>query len=94
MGTKVVHSELVSAFAAESGITKKDSKVYVELFLKIVRDAVAQGNDVVLQDIGTLKVKEVAGRMARNPRTGEPAEIPARKVVKFSPNRTLAEEIK
>jgi len=44
---------------------------------------------VTLTDFGSFKVVERAAKEGRNPQTGEPIEIPAKKVVKFEAGKGL-----
>lgn len=55
----------------------------------IVSEALKNGETVTLPGIGTWSVKERAARSGRNPQTGEAIEIPAKRVVKFSPAKNL-----
>jgi DNA-binding protein HU-beta len=49
---------------------------------------------VVLVGFGTFQVVKRAARSGRNPRTGEPLKIPAKKVVKFAPGKKLEDAAK
>lgn len=44
-----------------------------------------------IRGFGTFKVKGVAARTARNPRTGEAVEVPARNKIAFTPAKALKE---
>ena len=66
--------ELPSIDKADDTVTKL-SKLVVEL--------VKSGEEVCFGDLGKFSVKEVAARKARNPRTGEMVEVPAKKAMKF-----------
>lgn len=54
---------------------------------------VAAGEKVSLFGLGTFKVVERAPRKARNPMTGAVVDVPAKKVVKFTPAKRLREEL-
>jgi len=49
------------------------------------------GEEVTLGGLGKLKVTDRAAKTARNPRTGETVEVPAKKAVKFVPVKALKE---
>ena len=77
------------------GITKKDCAVVVDAFLNSIKDAMAEHKNIEIRGFGTFKVRERKSRLARNPRTGDPVEVPPRAVPVFKPSkelRTLVEE--
>jgi DNA-binding protein HU-beta len=82
-------SELVTAMAGVSGLTKKDSEAALNGLIKSIEDAVARKEDVRLMGFGTFSVVERAARIGRNPSTGEEIKIPAREAVKFKVGKDL-----
>ena len=56
--------------------------------------ALKKGDNVPLLGIGAIKVAQRAARMGRNPQTGEPVEIPAKKVAKFTSAKVLKGALK
>jgi len=75
-------------------ITKKEAKEIVEDLAKAVVAELEKGDEVILPEVGKLKVVETAARKGRNPHTGEEIDIPAGKRVKFSPTKALKEAVK
>lgn len=57
------------------------------------RGALQGGDKVPLVGFGTFAVSERAARSGRNPQTGEPVEIPARKAVTFKAGSALKEAV-
>lgn len=55
-------------------------------------DAYTEG-EATLPGLGKLKLSTAAARVGRNPRTGEPAEIAARVVVRFKAGKALTDAI-
>lgn len=47
------------------------------------------GTHVIVPGLGTFVTKTVAARMARNPKTGEPVYVPAKRRIKFTPAKSL-----
>ena len=70
-------------------ITKKDCATVVDAFLTAVKDALAEHENIEIRGFGTFKVKERKSRLARNPRTGDPVEVPPRAVPVFKPSKDL-----
>jgi integration host factor subunit beta len=84
-----------AADAIGPGVTKKDCALVVDAFLTAVKDALAEHRNIEIRGFGTFKVRERKSRLARNPRTGDPVEVPPRAVPVFKPSkdlRTLVEE--
>ncbi len=85
--------ELVDAIAAESGLTKKDSKEALDAMVKAVEGAMKKGETVTLVGFGSFSVAQRAAREGRNPQTGKALKIAAKKVVKFKPGKELSETV-
>lgn len=85
-------SELISAMAAEAGLSKADSKKALDAFIASVTNAVKSGDKVALVGFGTFSVTERSARTGINPSTKAKIEIPAKKVVKFKPGAELTAE--
>lgn len=84
-------SELVSAVAQKSGLSKVDSKKALDAVLESIDEELKNGGKVVLVGFGTFSVTERGARKGINPRTKEPIDIPAKKVVKFKAGSQLSD---
>lgn len=62
--------------------------------LASIAEALAAGEKVNLVGFGTFEVRERAARIARNPQTGEPVEVPATKVPAFKAGKGLKKACK
>lgn len=62
---------------------KQLAKEVVELFFDEIRDKLAQGEEVKLSGFGNFNLRDKNSRPGRNPKTGEPKIITARRVVTF-----------
>ena len=76
-------AELVEMIAGETGISKKDTGIIVNLILDNIGRALISSDKVELRGFGSFKVKQRRSRLARNPRTGESVGVPAKKVPYF-----------
>ncbi|WP_294586254.1 HU family DNA-binding protein [uncultured Bacteroides sp.] len=85
-------AELISAMAAESGLSKADSQKALNAFIASVSKAMKAGDKVALVGFGTFSVAERASRMGINPSTKKPIQIEAKKVVKFKAGAELKAE--
>lgn len=87
-------AELISAIAAESGLSKADSKKALDAFTASVTKALQSGDKVSLVGFGTFVVAERGERTGINPSTKAAITIPAKKVAKFKAGAELSEAIK
>lgn len=78
--------------AAESGLSKNDSRKALDAFLASVGKAMKAGDKVALVGFGTFSVVERPARTGINPSTKQTIQIPAKKVVKFKPGTELTIE--
>lgn len=85
-------AELISAMAAEAGLSKADSKKALDAFVASVTKAMKDNDKVSLVGFGSFLVVERAARMGINPSTQKPIKIAAKKVVKFKPGAELTAE--
>ncbi len=71
------------ATAIGPGLSRNECALVVDGFLNAVKQALARGENIEIRRFGTFKVRERKPRRARNPRTGETVEVPARTVPVF-----------
>jgi DNA-binding protein HU-beta len=86
-------TELVSAIAAKSGLSKKNSELALNAMISSIEDSLVAGEKVVLVGFGTFEVKQRAERKGRNPQTREEITIPASKAPVFKAGKGLKEKV-
>jgi integration host factor subunit alpha len=72
-------------------LTVKDCASLVDSFFDTIRTTLAAGEDVKLSGFGNFTLHEKRARPGRNPKTREPVEIKARRVVTFQASRQVKE---
>ena len=82
-------AELIDAIASQSGLTKADSQKALDATVKAISDLLKAGGNLQLVGFGTFSVEERAAREGRNPATGEKMQLPAKKVAKWKPSKSL-----
>jgi DNA-binding protein HU-beta len=87
-------SELITAIAAGSGLSKVDSKKALDAFISSVSSALQSGDRIVLVGFGNFSVVERQERQGINPATQKAITISAKKVVKFKAGSELANGVK
>ncbi|MHC5543851.1 HU family DNA-binding protein [Singulisphaera rosea] len=86
--------EIVRMISEEMGLTQLQTKDIVQRTLdEITRTLVAEGR-IELRNFGVFEIKRHAPRKARNPRTGEKVDIPAKSVVTFKPGKEMEELVR
>nr|UOP05374.1 HU family DNA-binding protein [Conchiformibius kuhniae] len=86
-------SELIDAIAQESGLSKADAGKALDAFTNVVKDTLQKGDMITLVGFGSFSVAERAERQGLNPKTKEPITIPAARVPKFKPGKTLKDAL-
>ena len=89
LGKTTTKKELIERIAANSDLSRADIKRVVQAFLDSVIEELAQGNRLEFRDFGVFEIRERAARVAQNPKTLEPVNVPSRKTVKFKSGRLM-----
>jgi integration host factor subunit alpha len=76
-------AQLADLLFEQIGLNKRESKDMIDAFFDLVTDSLVNGTDVKISGFGNFQIRTKAPRPGRNPRTGEPVAIEARRVVTF-----------
>lgn len=87
-------AELVTQIASSTGATKKDTEVFVDAFIDVVTETLANGDEVNIVGFGKFEVRERAARVGRNPQTGEEIQIAASVSPAFKAGSKLKDAVK
>ena len=82
-------TELIDSVASEAGITKASATKAIEALVGGIERSLRKGNKVTLVGFGTFGISKRKARTGRNPQTGEPIKINAKKVVRFKAGKAL-----
>jgi len=93
VGKALTRVELYDAVCRKVGLSRSESSALVELVLKEISESVARGETVKLSSFGTFHVRQKAGRMGRNPKTGVDVPISPRRVIVFKASVTMKKRI-
>jgi len=83
-------AQLIDAIAGEANLTKADAKRALDAFVTTTTGALKKGDRVALVGFGSFSVAKRNARTGRNPQTGKPITIAAKKVVKFKAGSELS----
>lgn len=84
-------ADLVEKVAVQVSLTKKDTEVVIDTIFDSISQALASKNDskVELRGFGSFRVRRRRARQGRNPQTGNPVQVPAKRVPYFKPGKEL-----
>src|SRR5664279_555131 len=86
--------ELVSALAErQPQLLKQDVELAVNCLLKHMADALVQGERIEIRGFGGFNLHHRPPRSARNPKTGEAVQIPAKVAVHFKPGKDMKDRV-
>ena len=86
-------AQLAELLFEQIGLNKRESKDMIDAFFDLVGNSLVDGDDVKITGFGNFQIRTKAPRPGRNPRTGEPIPIEARRVVTFHASQKLKELI-
>ena len=85
--------DLIDALRDQTGLTKEQARVMVEMFFAKASDALGQGGRVELRGLCSFFVKEYQAYTGRNPMTGEKIAVPPKRLPFFKPGLELKGQV-
>lgn len=91
---QITRKQLVIRLAMHfPGIVAKDAENSVALILDAIAQAIAHGNRVEIRGFGCFFATEIGDRLLRDPRSGELAQVPARRRPRFRTSDLLKRRV-
>ena len=92
---KIQSAQVVKIQSAPTqlGLNKREAKDFIDAFFELVAAELAQGKSVKISGFGNFEVHTKSARPGRNPITGEPVVIAARRVVTFRASGSLRQQV-
>jgi len=87
-------AQLIEAIAKESKLSKADSGKALDATITAISKSLKKGEGIILVGFGSFSIAKRAARTGRNPQTGKPLKIAAKKVAKFKVGSALAKLVK
>ena len=84
-------SELIDALAERSDLTKARAELVVNCVFDAMTEALQRGEGIEIRGFGSFTVRPYKPYSGRNPRTGEPVEVPAKRLPFFKVGKELKE---
>jgi integration host factor subunit beta len=82
-------AELVGKVASKIKLSKKDAETVINAITQSISDSLAGGEKVEIRGFGSFRIRERNARTARNPKSGEWLDVPAKKVPFFKAGNDL-----
>ena len=86
-------TELISACAESTGLSKKDTERVLNAAIDAVTAALVKGDKVQISGFGIFETKNREARMGHNPSNGEAVEIPAARLPQFKAGKALKDAV-
>jgi integration host factor subunit alpha len=80
-------------YKTQENLTKLQATEAIETLLRIMKDCLANGDDLLISGFGKFNVKDKKARRGRNPQTGEELTLDERRVITFKPSGILRARI-
>ncbi|MBI2519960.1 MAG: integration host factor subunit alpha [Bdellovibrio sp.] len=89
----LIKAHIIERIYKEAGISRVKATDLVDLVFKLLKDTLSQGEKIKISGFGRFSLLNKGQRLGRDPQTGMPMEISARRVVTFRPSEMLKEDI-
>jgi DNA-binding protein HU-beta len=89
----VTKSEFVDQVASKANLGKKEASDAVDAVLGVIEETLKRGSDVTFSGFGKFHVAERSARQGVHPRTGQPIQIAASKVPRFTAGSGLKKSV-
>jgi integration host factor subunit beta len=86
-------TQLIDTLRKETNLSRTKAREVVELFFDEMSDALASGDRVEIRKLCSIYSKEYKGYAGRNPKTGEPTQVPPKKLPFFKCGKELKERV-
>lgn len=81
--------ELAARVAKQTGLTHTDAVKSIDAVFQSITEDIVGGNHTTIKGFGSFSVSSRSERRGINPSTKKPITIPARKVMKFKPSKSV-----
>lgn len=85
--------DIIKKVIEEMNLQRPKAEEAVEVIIDKVKETLSNGEPVILRRFGSFSVRDKNPRIGRNPKTGEEAEITARRVVRFKSGKYFRDAV-
>ncbi|OGW62877.1 MAG: integration host factor subunit beta [Nitrospirae bacterium RBG_16_64_22] len=85
-------AELIEHVSAKvDGLSKKQTEVVINTIFDSIKRALSEGDKIEIRGFGSFKIRNRRQREGRNPKSGEPVRVPAKRVPFFKAGKEMKE---
>lgn len=85
-------AELIERVAEQvQALTKRQTEIIVNAVFNSIKDTLAKGEKIEIRGFGSFRLRQRRSRDGRNPKTGAPVMVPAKRVPFFKAGKELKE---
>jgi integration host factor subunit alpha len=89
----ITKEKLITNLQTQLGMDRQGSRKVFERLLKIMKDTLSQGENLLISGFGKFSVRQKRARRGRNPQTKERMTLAARRVLVFKASGVLRKRI-
>ena len=86
-------ADLVDVVAQQKNLQRQQVETTIDALIDAIADGLSRGERIDLRGFGAFAVRESAARTGRNPQTGAPIQIEARRVPTFKAGKELRDRV-
>jgi DNA-binding protein HU-beta len=90
---RMTQTEVIGHLAEKTGLKKAQAKDFLTGLADLALSEVKSNGEFTLPGFGKLVLTETKAREGRNPATGKPIKIPAKKTVKFRLGKAMKDAV-
>ena len=89
----ITRNDLANKLRDRFGLTATDSYRMIDIIFDEIEQSLVNGEEVKIAGFGAFKILSKSARIGRNPKTGVPAVISARRVATFRPSNDFRQTV-
>lgn len=86
-------ADMIEHLMQQMHLTRQEGRLLVEQFFEELSNSLINGNEIKLSGFGNFELKDKKSRPGRNPKTGEPVPVSARRVVTFKAGQKFRQQV-
>ena len=86
-------SDLVLQLAERADLTQQVARIIVDTIFDGMKESLVRGERIEIRGFGSFRVRDYRGYTGRNPKRGEPVDVPPKKLPFFKVGKHLKERI-
>ncbi len=86
-------ADLIEEVSRIVEVTRREAEATVETIMGSIVQSLREDRKVEIRGFGSFRTRQRAGRIGRNPKTGEAVKVPPKTIPFFKPSKELQELI-